>query len=230
MSILLLLCGVFYIILYEIRRVWKIYQNQRLFCLKNDIPVSVLKKPAFFILKRFTDIVVSLFVCLTILPVLYLILAPLIKLTSKGPVIFKQKRTGLFGQYFTCYKFRSMFLNDSDVIAEEDDPRITPIGKIIRKTHIDEFLQFINVLKGEMSLIGPRPSTKLSADKFIPYNRYKERYVLIPGITGLAQINSGRTLPTSQTLSFDLEYLEKMSYRTDIFILFETIKFKDVSY
>lgn len=230
MFVFLFLCCVFCIIVYETRRILKIYQNQKLFCLANNIPVSVLKKPVFFIIKRLTDVFVSLIVCITILPVLYLVLAPLIKCTSKGPVIFKQQRIGLFGQYFTCYKFRSMVLNSSDVIAQKDDPRITSVGRIIRKTHIDECMQFVNVLCGKMSLVGPRPFTKASAEKLTPFANYQARYVISPGITGLSQVNSNRTLPPSKTLFFDLEYLNKMSCQTDIKILFETLKFKDISY
>jgi putative colanic acid biosynthesis UDP-glucose lipid carrier transferase len=176
------------------------------------------------------DIGVSLVVCLTLLPLLYLVLAPVICLTSKGPAIFRQKRIGIFDSRFTCYKFRSMVLNNDETTAGPNDKRVTKIGRLIRKTHIDEFPQFFNVLIGDMSLIGPRPYSVSAAVPLQESERYFERLLIRPGLSGLAQINSNRTLKHNQVIFFDVTYLEEMSYKKDIYIFFETLKFKDIAY
>ncbi len=172
--------------------------------------------------KRLTDIILSLIICLTLLPLLYLVLGSLIKLTSKGPIIFKQKRTGLLGKEFTCYKFRSMYLNDINISAFEGDKRITPIGRFIRKTHLDEFPQFFNVLLGDMSIVGARPLLKV-----VSYHDYPHRLLLRPGITGLSQINSGRFLHPRQIIRLDTFYFFHSSWWFDIKIILRTIQFKD---
>ena len=177
--------------------------------------------------KRFTDIVVSLIVCLTILPVLYIVLGAIIKLTSKGPVIFRQKRIGLLGKEFVCFKFRSMYLNNEDIPASHNDWRITPVGRFIRKTHLDEFPQFVNVLAGEMSLVGPRPASASQDKQLFLYRNYPYRLLLRPGITGLSQINSERFLSPIQILKLDEFYISHCSWLLDMKIIFETLKFRD---
>ncbi|MBR2299289.1 MAG: sugar transferase [Alphaproteobacteria bacterium] len=219
----------FCVIVREVLCAIKIHQNQKTFCLNHQIDAFYLPSPLFFIIKRLCDICISLAVCLCILPILYIVLAPIIKLGSKGPVIYKQKRIGQFGKLFTCYKFRSMYLNDDETVAGPNDSRVTKIGRLIRKTHIDEFPQFFNVLISDMSLVGPRPYTPYAAS-LISSSRYSERLLVKPGITGLAQINSNRTLEHSRSMFFDLTYLENMSFLKDILLVFETLKFKDVSY
>ena len=208
----------------------KIYKNQKNYCVKNNISNAYLPSLWFFIVKRFEDICVSFVFCLVMLPIFYIVLAPIIKLNSKGPVIYKQKRIGLFGKQFTCYKFRSMYLNSNETMEGENDPRVTKVGRIIRKTHIDETPQFFNVLIGDMSLVGPRPYTPFAAFIFQHLKRYPERLLVRPGITGLAQIHSNRTLKSDEVLHFDLTYLENMSFLKDISICLETLKFKDVTY
>lgn len=208
----------------------KIYQKQKQFCKDFQIDSTQLPSPVFCIVKRLADLLISFLVCITVLPILYLIFAPLIKLTSKGPVIFKQERIGFLNKHFICYKFRSMYLNSDNTVAGPNDKRVTKIGRLMRKTHIDEFPQFINVLLGDMSLVGPRPYTPFAAIKLQKSQRYMERLIIKPGITGLAQINSNRTLEHNQTMFFDLTYLEKMSCKKDLFIVFETLKFKDIAY
>ena len=208
----------------------KIRRQRKIYCAQNNIDDDCLPGTCFFVLRRLADVIISGLVCLTILPILFVFLTPLIKLTSKGPVIFKQKRIGIFGKEFVCYKFRSMHLNNDPSMAKIGDKRITSVGRWMRKTHIDEFAQFYNVLKGDMSLIGPRPYQKTELDKYAAFEVYQNRLSVRPGITGLAQINSPRTLTKARVLELDLKYLEKMSLKKDIFIFFETLKFKDLSY
>ena len=208
----------------------KIYQKQKQFCKNFKINTSQLPSLTFCIVKRLADVLVSFLVCITVLPILYVVFAPLIKLTSKGPVIFKQERIGFLNKHFICYKFRSMYLNNDNIAAGPNDKRVTKIGRLMRKTHIDEFPQFFNVLIGDMSIVGPRPSTPFAALKLQKSQRYMERLLIKPGITGLAQINSNRTLEHNQIMFFDLTYLEKMSCKKDLFIIFETLKFKDIAY
>jgi putative colanic acid biosynthesis UDP-glucose lipid carrier transferase len=181
--------------------------------------------------KRALDVIFSSFVLLTVFPLMYLIFGAIIKLTSRGPVFFKQKRTGLQGKVFDCYKFRSMVLNgDADSIATvKCDPRITKVGAFMRKTSIDEFPQFINVLKGDMSVVGPRPhmiqQTQLYAwliDKFMI------RHLVKPGITGWAQVSGyrGETKMITQMegrFKKDVWYLENWTFILDLKIIIETV-------
>ncbi len=180
--------------------------------------------------KRFLDILFSFFVLLISVPVI-IITSIWIKLDSKGPIIFKQERTGLNGKVFKVYKFRSM-VKDAEklsgpVWSSKDDPRVTRVGKIIRKVRIDEIPQMYNVLKGEMSLVGPRPERPYFVDKLakeIPL--YKRRLKVRPGVTGWAQVKHkyDESLEDVHTkLRFDLFYIENMSLRMDFKILFRTV-------
>ncbi|PID60881.1 MAG: undecaprenyl-phosphate glucose phosphotransferase [Ignavibacteriae bacterium] len=180
--------------------------------------------------KRFLDISIS-FLILAITSPILLIITVAIKIDSKGPVIFKQKRTGLNGKEFNVYKFRSMVHNaeqiSGPVWSTKDDPRITKVGKFIRKIRIDEIPQMYNVLKGEMSLVGPRPERPYFVEKLskeIPL--YKRRLKVRPGITGWAQVKHkyDESIEDVQIkLRFDLFYIENMSLRMDMKILFRTI-------
>lgn len=181
-------------------------------------------------LKRILDVVVSLLILLISLPVT-LIIAIAIKLDSKGPIFFKQERCGLNNKIFKIIKFRSM-VHDAEkmtgpVWSQKDDPRITHVGKIIRKLRIDEIPQMINVLKGEMSLVGPRPERPFFVEKLseqIPY--YKRRLKVRPGITGWAQVKHKYDESIEDVkikLRYDLFYIENMSLRMDFKILFRTI-------
>lgn len=208
----------------------KIRRQRKIYCAQNNIDDDCLPGTCFFVLRRLADVIISGLVCLTILPILFVFLTPLIKLTSKGPVIFKQKRIGIFGKEFVCYKFRSMYVSGDFSMTKMDDARVTPIGLIIRKTHIDEFVQFFNILKGDMSLIGPRPYSNDVVKNRDHFQNWQKRLLVRPGLTGWAQINSPRMMNNQQVLDCDLAYLESMSLKKDIFIFFETLKFKDVSY
>ena len=161
-----------------------------------------------------------------------LLTALAVRLTSKGPVLYRQLRVGLDGRPFTLYKFRSMRADaeaeTGAVWASKDDPRVTPLGRIIRKLRIDEIPQLFNVLKGEMSVVGPRPERPemvQSLSEKIPY--YRHRHCVRPGITGWAQVNYkyGDTLENViRKLEYDLYYIKNMSLSLDNYIIFLTIK------
>lgn len=180
--------------------------------------------------KRLMDIFFSLFFLLLTVPVLILV-ALIIKLESPGPVFFKQKRVGKNGAAYTILKFRTM-IKDAEkytgpVWAGKRDPRITRIGRILRKLRIDEFPQFINVLSGEMSLVGPRPERPYFVEKLKrEYPYYLRRLKVKPGITGWAQVKGEYDTSIEEArekLAYDLYYIENMSLRMDLRILFYTI-------
>lgn len=202
------------------------------YLLQNKLPLDYpAPQRRFLFFKRMLDVVVASGVCVLVLPLLYIVLAPVIKLTSKGPVIFKQRRKGQYGIYFTCYKFRSMHTGCAEgKIVMGEDERVTPIGRILRRTHLDEFPQFWNVLKGEMSLIGPRPLPIVTESKLEVLPQYALRLLRPAGLSGLAQINSGRLLPPEKYLQLDIEYVKSLSWKNEWRILWKTIKFCDVTY
>ncbi len=181
-------------------------------------------------LKRISDVFVSLVILLLTLPVNILV-AFTIKLDSKGPVLFKQERIGMNGREFKIYKFRSMYQdaekNTGPVWSTKDDPRVTRAGRIMRKLRIDEIPQFFNVLKGEMSLVGPRPERRYFVEmlsKQLPY--YKRRLKVRPGITGWAQVKHKYDESIEDVkikLRYDLFYIENMSLRMDLKILARTV-------
>jgi exopolysaccharide biosynthesis polyprenyl glycosylphosphotransferase len=181
-------------------------------------------------LKRILDILISFLILLITLP-LNIFIAILIKLDSKGPVFFRQKRSGMSNKEFKIIKFRSMFKDaekhTGPIWSQKDDPRVTRIGKLIRKLRIDEIPQMYNVLKGEMSLVGPRPERPFFVDQLseqIPY--YKRRLKVRPGITGWAQVKhkyDENIEDVKVKLRYDLFYIENMSLRMDIKILARTI-------
>lgn len=185
--------------------------------------------------KRFLDILGALVGCI-LLAILTIILAPAIKIESKGPVFFTQTRIGKNGRRFRIYKFRSMYQDaeerKKELMAKNEmnglmfkmtnDPRITKVGKFIRKTSLDEFPQFINVLLGDMSLVGTRPPTE---DEFLQYEtQHKRRLMLKPGLTGLWQVN-GRSDITDfeEVVRMDLEYIDNWSIKMDVKLLFKTV-------
>lgn len=178
--------------------------------------------------KRTMDIVGSIF-CILLFSIPMLIVAIVVKATSEGPLIFKQERIGLHGKPFMMYKFRSMEVQQASeekkAWTTPDDPRVTPIGKFIRKTSIDEMPQFFNVLKGEMSLVGPRPERPYFVEKFkeeIP--RYMIKHQARPGITGWAQVNGYRgDTSIRMRIDCDLYYIENWSVMLDIKILLLTV-------
>jgi putative colanic acid biosynthesis UDP-glucose lipid carrier transferase len=183
------------------------------------------------IIKRIFDLSVSIFVTIFILSWLYPLIAILIKLSSKGPILFFQLRSGINDKPFYCLKFRTMHLNSNadHVQATKNDSRITWVGKFLRKSSLDEFPQFLNVLKGEMSIVGPRPHMLKHTKEFSEVERhYMVRHLLKPGITGWAQVNGYRGEikdPTQLTgrIECDIWYLENWSLILDIKIILLTI-------
>jgi putative colanic acid biosynthesis UDP-glucose lipid carrier transferase len=180
--------------------------------------------------KRLFDFVVST-IALIISPIILIPVAIGIKMTSPGPVFFKQKRTGYRGETFTCYKFRTMKVNkDSDKVqASKDDPRKTAFGNFLRSTSIDELPQFYNVWKGEMSIVGPRPHmTKHTEIYSSLIDKYMLRHTIKPGITGWAQVNGyrGQTdqlWKMEKRVEFDVWYAENWNFMLDIKIIFLTV-------
>ncbi|ADV48449.1 exopolysaccharide biosynthesis polyprenyl glycosylphosphotransferase [Cellulophaga algicola DSM 14237] len=183
------------------------------------------------VVKRVFDIIFSSLVILFVLSWLTPLVWVLMKLDSKGPLFFKQSRHGVNRNTFDCYKFRSMTKSDtSDTkMASKNDMRITKLGRILRKTSIDELPQFINVLKGEMSVVGPRPHMQLHTEQFEKsVDKYLVRHFLKPGITGLAQIKGyrGEILEQSDIVNrvrYDIFYMEKWSIQLDISIIYYTV-------
>lgn len=183
------------------------------------------------LLKRVFDIVFSLFVIFFVLSWLYPVLAFIIKKQSKGPVLFKQLRTGKKNQSFWCYKFRSMTVNaQSDSLqAQKEDARVTPIGKFIRRTSLDELPQFFNVLIGDMSVVGPRPHMlKHTQDYNEQINNFMVRHFVKPGITGLAQVSGlrGETKKVSdmkRRVKADIDYVQNWSLIKDLKICLLTV-------
>lgn len=181
------------------------------------------------ILKRLFDFLFSLFVLIIFLPLMILI-SILIKVTSRGPVIYKQERIGLNGEIFQVYKFRTMRLNaekdTGPVWATKEDPRTTTIGKILRRTSLDELPQFFNTLRGDMSVVGPRPERPFFVNQFkdnVP--KYLDRHLLKSGITGWAQVNGMRGQASIEDRTkYDLYYIENWSLVLDIKIIVKTIK------
>jgi putative colanic acid biosynthesis UDP-glucose lipid carrier transferase len=181
------------------------------------------------ILKRGFDIVLSFIFLVAVFPIIYIVLGIAIKLSSPGPIFFKQKRTGKQCKIFHCYKFRSMQINDDMEPATANDPRITRVGRFIRRTNLDELPQFINVLKGDMSVVGPRPHALWTDDEYAPaIDDYMLRYTVKPGITGWAQINgcrgeTKRTEDMTKRVERDLWYMRNWTFFMDISIILKTI-------
>ena len=180
------------------------------------------------ILKRLLDIAVAIPAILILLP-LMLVTAIAIKADSKGPVIYSQERVGLYGKTFKVYKFRSMRQDaeakSGPVLAKEGDNRITKVGRFIRATRIDELPQLFNVLKGEMSIVGPRPERPFFVEQYVQERpEYSYRHNVKPGITGLAQIAGKYNTTAYDKLIYDLIYIQEQSVKTDLIIMLQTFK------
>ena len=188
-----------------------------------------------YAVKRFFDIVLAMAALIVLFP-LFIVIALLIKLTSPGPVFFTQIRVGKYGRHFRFYKFRSMYIDaekrkaellkqnqssDGVIFKMKDDPRITPIGKILRRTSMDELPQFLNVLFNDMSLVGPRPPVPSEVQQYTLEDR--KRLEVKPGLTCLWQISGRSDIPFKQQVRLDQEYIRAWSLKQDLWILLRTI-------
>jgi len=214
----------------------EIYSKKLDFTYYDFLPILSMRRiptdePINLFVKRIFDVIFSLIVIIGVLSWLTPILGLIIKMESKGPIFFKQKRNGLDYKEFYCYKFRSMRPNPEAHLYQikKNDPRVTRIGKIIRKTSIDELPQFINVLKGNMSVVGPRPHmvshTHMYAEKI---DKFMVRHFIKPGITGLAQVSGFRGEVEDDNfiinrVKYDIFYLENWSLLMDLKIIVKTV-------
>lgn len=182
-------------------------------------------------LKRSFDFVFSLCILVTVFPILYVVVGILIKMSSPGPILFRQKRTGLYGRDFECYKFRTMRVNaEADTLqAVKNDPRKTRIGDFLRRTNLDEFPQFMNVLLGDMSVVGPRPHMLKHTEQYSALiDKYMVRHLVKPGVTGWAQVTGyrGETKTLEQMegrVKRDVWYIENWSFFLDLKIIVVTV-------
>lgn len=179
--------------------------------------------------KRILDFVLSLIGLIVLSPIMLIIIVA-IKIDSKGPAFFLQERLGKDGKVFKIIKFRTMVVNAEHIgkglkVENENDNRITKVGKILRKTSLDEIPQLINVIKGDMALIGPRPPVTYHPHKYEDYpEEQKRRFLIRPGITGLAQMRVRNSATWDERIEIDIEYLNNISFIGDIKIIFGTIK------
>jgi lipopolysaccharide/colanic/teichoic acid biosynthesis glycosyltransferase len=199
-----------------------------------DNKVHIENKKLQFAIKRLMDIILSMFGIIILLPI-YLIIIIAIKLDSQGATLFKQVRVGKNGKNFTIFKFRTMIVqaegkreldidpNDLEnfVFQSKSDIRVTKVGNFLRSSSLDEIPQLFNVLFGQMSLVGPRPEIP-EVVKYYP-SSYQQRLLVLPGITGLAQISGRGEIELGKTVSFDLDYIANFSVMLDIKILFLTV-------
>lgn len=208
-----------------------IYQKEDIKIDKIDISRS---KRMYLIIKRIIDVILS-FLGIIILSPVFLIIAILIKIDSKGPVFFSHKRIGKNGKEIKIYKFRTMCENAEDMIKDFDeeqmrefkenykltnDPRITRVGKVLRKTSLDELPQILNILKGELSIIGPRPVVEEELEK---YGVQKIKFLSVtPGLTGYWQANGRSNTTYEERMQMELYYVDNMSFWLDIKIFFKT--------
>lgn len=197
--------------------------------------VKLRQKYWFFVVKRLGDIICSS-IGLVILSPLFLMIAILMKFEDpKGPIFFSQIRIGLNEKPFKMYKIRSMVTNAEELLEDlldenevegamfkmKEDPRVTRLGRIIRKFSLDELPQLLNVIKGDMSLVGPRPPLEREVAEYTPYD--KQRLLIKPGCTGLWQVSGRNDLGFDEMVELDMKYIKNLSLRTDLFILVKTV-------
>ncbi|CAL4869848.1 UDP-glucose:undecaprenyl-phosphate glucose-1-phosphate transferase (plasmid) [Asticcacaulis sp. MM231] len=203
-----------------------------------DKPSNPLKNYKQNILIRILDVVISLMAILFLLPV-FVVVAVLVKVQDDGPIFFSHGRIGLNGKEFNCLKFRSMYVKSDDILRKilqsdpvalaewradhklRNDPRITPLGKFLRKTSVDEFPQLINVLRGEMSLVGPRPIIRAEVVKY--GSSFRHYASVLPGITGLWQVMGRNDVTYNRRVAMDRMFARKRSLRLYLMILFATV-------
>ena len=173
-------------------------------------------------IKRILDLILSLMALIVLMP-LMIIIGILVRINLGGPIIFKQKRPGKNEKIFTLYKFRTMTdKRDIDGNLLPDEYRLTKFGKFLRSTSLDELPELINIIKGDMAIVGPRPLLV----EYLPYytEEEKHRHDVRPGLTGLAQVNGRNAISWEEKLKYDTEYIKKISFYSDLKIIFKTIK------
>lgn len=188
---------------------------------------KIKTKVFYSIVKRLFDFFASL-IAIIILLIPMIIIGILVKLTSKGPIIYKQDRLGKNGKPFKLVKFRSMYVDAEAKGAQwsqgDDDPRITKFGRFMRKVRVDELPQLFTILIGKMSVVGPRPEREVFYNEFEKYvHGFSERLKVKPGLTGLAQVSGGYDLKPEEKIVYDIEYIKKRSIWLDIKIIFKTV-------
>ncbi len=189
--------------------------------------IYIAEKNNYILLKRIFESIMAICGILMLSPVL-IIISILIKIDSKGPIIYSQERLGVNGKRFRVLKFRSMIVNaekGGPQWAKKDDNRVTKMGHFIRKTRIDELPQLLNILRGDMGIIGPRPERPIFTEKFseeIP--NFRDRLVVRPGLTGWAQVNGGYDITPREKFELDMYYIKNMSVLLDMKILVKTVK------
>ncbi len=190
-------------------------------------PVTVGGRKGYLITKRILDVVFALLIGVALL-IPMVVIGMLVKLDSKGPAIFRQERLGTGGKPFVIYKFRSMRIDaeaDGPQWAAKNDCRCTRLGGFLRKSRLDELPQVVNILRGDMSLVGPRPERAYFYDKFeqdIP--GFRNRLLVQPGLTGYAQVNGGYDLLPQEKLAYDMEYIAKRSLLLDLKCVLKTAR------
>ena len=208
--------------------------NESVLTLENEENKVVVKKNYYKYIKRILDIVLSSIGFIVLLPIFGMI-ALCVKLDSRGPVFFKHKRIGKNGKEIYIYKFRTMVKNAEDMIKDftpeqakefrknyklKDDPRITKVGKVLRKTSLDELPQLLNIIKGELSIIGPRPVIEEELEK---YGDNKKKFLSVtPGLTGYWAANGRSCTSYEERMELELYYVDKMSFKLDVKILIKT--------
>jgi exopolysaccharide production protein ExoY len=188
--------------------------------------------------KRVLDVVFILLILPVVLPLAFIV-AVLIRMVSDGPILFRQERVGYLGQRFMCFKFRTMFVgaettthqghlqnlmkSDAPMVKLDarGDSRIIPFGLLLRSSGLDELPQLINVLRGEMSMVGPRPCLPYESDEYLPWQR--ERFNTLPGLTGLWQVSGKNQTTFAEMMQFDISYARKKTLWMDLTIIFKTI-------
>ena len=221
---------------YSVPNVRNYLRHRMHFEMIGSVPIlSIRKEPLGKIenrlIKRIFDVIFSLLFLCTLFPIIFLIVGVTIKITSSGPIFFRQKRNGLNNKEFWRYKFRSMKVNkESDTLqATLNDPRKTKFGDFMRRTNIDELPQFINVLLGDMSIVGPRPHMLKHTEEYSKIiNKYMVRHFIKPGITGWAQVTGfrGETRELEDMegrVKADIWYMEHWSFLLDLYIMYKTV-------
>ena len=216
------------------------FESQEAILSRDIVIVPKIAKGAskinYISVKRIIDVIIST-IGLIVLSPIFLILAIIIKLDSKGPVFFAHTRYGKDGKKFKMYKFRTMYENAQDMINDftpeqmkewkenfklQDDPRITKVGKFLRKTSLDELPQIVNIIKGDLSIIGPRPVIEEELEK---YGDNKEKFLSVtPGLTGYWQANGRSSTTYEQRMEMELYYIDNISPKLDVKIFFKTIE------